>query len=924
MLNIDEGINGNIVLDIMEGSGPGPVLVEEVMGEEAGTFYIQALFFKLLGIGLAVFRLPAALVGTLFAPIAYLLFRQFVSVLPALLACTLLCFDPVHLYFSRLGNSIGYTPTFQALAFLCLVRIFRQPRLADYVMLGCCLGLGSHTYPAFRCVLVAGMALLAVSTAMEPRSFERRRGLAVSIALVAFALAPFALNPAVTDAYDWRQRNVIGFDITDPQQIGHFLRAAQRIALTVLNQMPLASDEYLLFGDGISGLAVLGLVVLLGRFREHRGPAGSRARHLCFWLGLAVTGIAAPMLARFEAQHARRYILVLLPVYLLVAMALAWIGPVLAPPASGPGPAILRGVGSALLIAAVAAAASPLVQGKFEPASDAQRFVRSAIELGRRTPTIVPASALQSAFLMGRRAMSPEVRFLTRASGTNLSVGLDPYPRFEPAGDVHFVLGDAPWNSFVTRVYPNGTRFAFRPSTERFTALDVYRVSRADVLARRGTRLIVDERDWSQAYDATGFDLESTEHVPPAARKWVAGVRVGRSAWWTWRLGVHSLASLTLDGVALRMNTPVWLSEGWHALEVRQGREERRPPKVEWADESGRFGPVPAADLHRSLPPYSQLRGPVTSDTLLDLCPVDIQLWDTGSREDTLQDLTVSNGRIFSLHTGPVPVRCVRLDGTADPAWSGLRDREGKLSTIRFQRADREFVGGIAAAPEGDLAITDTSNQRVLFFFPDGRLRRVFQLEHPEPGLRGICWDRGSSGFIATLETSGFLFRFSRAGEPRGRIDADAISDLCAAPDGQALYGVAPRLGGIVRLDSRGNQTGFIRCIDVSPLSRLTCDLSGVVHVLVSRSRVFSFTSRGEVCVPLRTLPLNEGGRPYFATSIGALPGGDLIAGTDGDAKGWVRMKLVGLDRTAQPTVFRPAIVPEPNPGSSGLTEIRR
>lgn len=170
----DEAMNGNNALEALK-TGNFKVFYPENNGREALFINIQAFFLNAIGEREPwVLRLPSAIVGTLtvagffllLLEFAWLIRLRFPLVLP-FLGSFFMATSFWHIVFSRIGFRAIMAPFFLIWAAYGILLAFRKHWSRGAIFGGVMLGLGAHTYIAYR-----GMILLFLS--LVPRFRDRK------------------------------------------------------------------------------------------------------------------------------------------------------------------------------------------------------------------------------------------------------------------------------------------------------------------------------------------------------------------------------------------------------------------------------------------------------------------------------------------------------------------------------------------------------------------------------------------------------------------------------------------------------------------------------------------------------------------------------------------------------------------------------
>ncbi|MBI4867351.1 MAG: hypothetical protein HY816_10405 [Candidatus Wallbacteria bacterium] len=191
-VNADEGVDGNTILDILEGKPVGLVATENFRGETIGFAHVAAAFGRMLGEEVWVFRLPVALTNGLGCPALYALLRLLHGRGAAAAGAVWFALSGWNICFARLINGMGEIPGLAAVALLlaCLAVKLRSVLLA--LAAGLVTAAIAHVHLAG--LLLAGTLLplgLVVSRAVDRPDLRRTALLSGAAALgLLLGLAP--------------------------------------------------------------------------------------------------------------------------------------------------------------------------------------------------------------------------------------------------------------------------------------------------------------------------------------------------------------------------------------------------------------------------------------------------------------------------------------------------------------------------------------------------------------------------------------------------------------------------------------------------------------------------------------------------------------------------------------------------------------
>ncbi len=157
----DEAMNGNNALQALE-TGEFKIFYPENNGREGLFINIQAISLKIFGPEPWALRGVSAFFGTLTILGLYLLAKEIFGKNPAYFAAFFMAVSFWHINFSRIGFRAIMVPFFTVFAFYFLFKALRTQKLYCYILAGISLGLGLHTYIAFRFVPVLAILVLSV------------------------------------------------------------------------------------------------------------------------------------------------------------------------------------------------------------------------------------------------------------------------------------------------------------------------------------------------------------------------------------------------------------------------------------------------------------------------------------------------------------------------------------------------------------------------------------------------------------------------------------------------------------------------------------------------------------------------------------------------------------------------------------------
>lgn len=131
-------------------------------GREGFQFYLTALLVRLTPLPLnhLALKVGTAIFGFLTIPFTYLLGRELYNRQVGLLAAFLLAISHWHVAITRVGLRFPFTAAFATPALFFLLRALKYNRRNDWLLSGCFIGIGLHTYTAFRIVPLIMVALV--------------------------------------------------------------------------------------------------------------------------------------------------------------------------------------------------------------------------------------------------------------------------------------------------------------------------------------------------------------------------------------------------------------------------------------------------------------------------------------------------------------------------------------------------------------------------------------------------------------------------------------------------------------------------------------------------------------------------------------------------------------------------------------------
>ncbi len=909
----DEGNNGKIVLQILEGRSEDFVLTEIEPGEEAATFHLQALSMGHFGRNLWAFRFPTAFVTSLLPPLAYVLMRRFVGPAAALLSALLLCFNVVHLGYSRIGNSIGYVPTALAVTLYFLHASLLGLRPFQFLGLGLGMALGIHTYPAFRLVpvLVAG-ALLGLLLVVGWK--QKRRvlgGLLLAFAVLALAFAPLVLQgDQAMAAYLFKFQDGLGASTPIQERLDRAVEIAPIVVQQVLGLNP-SSDYAQIYPDLVGAGALLALVMLLWtwcgtwrrrwqgaaddpgpflglrEFQAWRNPSGPL--FLALLLGLM---IIPPFVVGYDPFSSRRYILGLLPAHLLAAVAFeslssrsrpfwnqreVWRGAFLGLVCFAATEEMFYGADEVFQLTAGKAAPPRL-----RTLATARRLTGDRRLVVPIEPLLYPDVPLESP--------PPEVSFLLDLyPRSDLAKGLNPYPLGPPGPDLSFLLPGASWTSLLQEVHPSG-KVSVWEDPGRGASIQVYTVPGLDAWRHRGLQFTSLGPDGeSSTTRVAGLELPGGLSSEIQHGTWSGSIYIPQSGRWTLTLRGPGVLSLELSGRQEASNSGAAslegpLAEGWHLLRVSSQSAEPgwKAPVLLW---KASLIPDGAVSSYFGDPAAVKSPVPVPAACYIAGDPVRPGL---RARRTARQRMKLSNRGFLELRLGdqePERLNSVVMQLTARLLGSGIEFSQEAIRTqldVCPNLKGGDFIDpmqlNVTRSPDGAILIADAPGQRLHLIAAGGGDCQELDMPGTDQSASTVTYDPVRRLFWVSNSEAGTLRRIETGGTELSRWMLPGAGAICALPDGRVACVLAD-LGGISILDPRGKERDFWRATEVDSRSRMACDRAGRILVSTRGGRILGLTSEGEVFLtwkPFAPQTLRDG--PVAITALVGLTGGGFSA----------------------------------------------
>ncbi len=161
----DEAVNGTDALQAND-TGQYQWFYPANNGREGLFMNIIALCFKIFGASVLTLKLPAIIFGTLTILGTYLLAKELFGKRVGLISSFLVAVSYWPLHFSRISFRANMLPFILVFSFYFLFKGLRTKKILDFAIGGLFLGLGLHTYIAFRVtplILVVALVALIIS-----------------------------------------------------------------------------------------------------------------------------------------------------------------------------------------------------------------------------------------------------------------------------------------------------------------------------------------------------------------------------------------------------------------------------------------------------------------------------------------------------------------------------------------------------------------------------------------------------------------------------------------------------------------------------------------------------------------------------------------------------------------------------------------
>ena len=176
----DEGNFAIQGLEVERGGIRNPFATGVPFGQPSLHYFVIALSYKVVGVGILGARLPSILIGVAAVPLLYLLLRELFGRNVALAGAAVLAVSHVHVHYSRIAMNNITAVTIGILALYFLARALRTKQRLDFGLAGAAAALSLYSYVGARVVPLV-MALWLGAVVLTDRRFlwENARGLLV-------------------------------------------------------------------------------------------------------------------------------------------------------------------------------------------------------------------------------------------------------------------------------------------------------------------------------------------------------------------------------------------------------------------------------------------------------------------------------------------------------------------------------------------------------------------------------------------------------------------------------------------------------------------------------------------------------------------------------------------------------------------------
>ena len=177
------GDEGNFAIQGLEadqGRFRNPFATGVPFGQPSLYYFVIALSYKTVGVGIPAARMTSVLIGVAAVPLLYLLLRELFGRNVALVGAAFLAVCHVHIHYSRIAMNNISAATIGVLALYLLARALRTKQRLDFGLAGAAAALSLYSYVGARVVpIVMGVWLGAVALTDRRFLWANARGLLV-------------------------------------------------------------------------------------------------------------------------------------------------------------------------------------------------------------------------------------------------------------------------------------------------------------------------------------------------------------------------------------------------------------------------------------------------------------------------------------------------------------------------------------------------------------------------------------------------------------------------------------------------------------------------------------------------------------------------------------------------------------------------
>ncbi|MFA5777663.1 MAG: glycosyltransferase family 39 protein [Parcubacteria group bacterium] len=219
----DEAVNGTDALQAND-TGEYQWFYPANNGREGLFMNIIAMCFKLFGASVLTLKLPSIIFGTLTIFGTYLLAKELFGKRVGLISSFLVAVSFWPLHFSRISFRANMLPFVLVFSFYYLFKGVRTKKMLDFAIGGLFLGLGLHTYIAFRVTpLILVVALIALIISQEKFLKNYWKHVVVFIVFTFLTAAPMLYTFFYAHPEYWASRTSEISILNPVTNQGHFL-----------------------------------------------------------------------------------------------------------------------------------------------------------------------------------------------------------------------------------------------------------------------------------------------------------------------------------------------------------------------------------------------------------------------------------------------------------------------------------------------------------------------------------------------------------------------------------------------------------------------------------------------------------------------------------------------------------------------------